>query len=74
MVKNNAGIEAIRKLREKRSSKATEEVKEEVENKEASSYLLHDDSMYRVNLLNHLFEISQSLKEITELLRGEEKE
>ena len=73
MVKNNTGIEAIKRLREKRSLKATEEVKE-VENKEASSYLLHDDSMYRVNLLNHLFEISQSLKEITELLRGEEKE
>lgn len=73
MVKNNTGIEAIKRLREKRSLKATEEVKE-VENKEASSYLLHDDSMFRVNLLNHLFEISQSLKEITELLRGEEKE
>lgn len=74
---SNVGIEAIKKLREKREAeKEKDEVKEESVESESKveSYMLHDDSLYRVNLLNHMFEINQSLKKLVVLLGGEEKE
>ena len=88
MAKSSAGIEAIKKLREKREAekkaKATEiedPVVDQTEKKQIESNILHDDSLYRANDLNHKFmisqsllEINQSLKKLVELLGGEEKE
>ena len=84
MAKSSAGIEAIKKLREKREAekkaKATEiedpvvdqdvdQDVDQVEKKRVESYIFHDESIYRVNDLNIKSVIANNLIEISGSLK-----
>lgn len=73
MANKNAGIEAIKKLREKKKAEQQNETQEEPIREEITMDMLHNDGLFRLNVLLVGGRIEQKLDKLIELLGGEEQ-